>query len=120
MVPEVPPIRPVHPGDAEFTVAASMNDTWNAVGQILVRLDGVTYETRAQMLGLYSVRYRDQQMLIITRGLVMTPERQSIATEVRATDMDGKPNRTDAAIELLDLLRRHLPAEIERVAAILN
>lgn len=27
---------------AEFAIAASMLDTWNAVGQVLVRLDGVT------------------------------------------------------------------------------
>lgn len=101
----------------EFTVPASTLDTWNAVGQVLVRLDGVTYEGRAQMLGLYAVQYRGERFLILTRGLVVTPERQTLATEVSARLLDGKPHGSDAAVELLGQLQRRLPGEIARIGA---
>lgn len=101
----------------EFTVPASTLDTWNAVGQVLVRLDGVSYEGRAQMLGLYAVRYRGERFLILTRGLVVTPERQTLATEVSARLLDGKPHGSDAAVQLLGQLQRRLPGEIARIVA---
>ena len=101
----------------EFTVPASTLDTWNAVGQVLVRLHGVTYEGRAQMLGLYAVQYRGERFLILTRGLVVTHERQTLATEVSARLLDGKPHGSDAAVELLGLLQRRLPGEIARITA---
>ena len=101
----------------EFTVPASTLDTWNAVGQVLVRLDGVTYEGRAQMLGLYAVQYRGERFLILTRGLVVTPERQTLATEVSARLLDGKPHGSDAAVHLLGQLQRRLPGEIARIGA---
>ena len=40
-------------------------------GQILVRLDGVQYESRAQMLGIYAVRYRGERFLIRTHAVVI-------------------------------------------------
>lgn len=101
----------------EFTIAASMLDTWNAAGQILVRLDGVTYEGRAQMLGIYAVRYRGERFLILTRALVMSSQAQGMVTKVGAVLLDGKPNESAAAVELLGLLRRRLPAELARIAA---
>jgi len=107
----------VDAGHGEFTISAGMLDTWNAVGQILVRLDGVTYEGRAQMLGIYAVRYRGEKFLILTRALVMRSEAPAIATEVGAVFPDGKPNNGAAAIELLGLLRERLPDEITRIAA---
>ena len=101
----------------EFTVPASTLDTWNAVGQVLVRLDGVTYEGRAQMLGLYAVQYRGERFLILTRGLVVTPERQTLATEVSARLLDGKPHGSDAAVHPLGQLQLRLPGEIARIGA---
>ncbi|WP_310063018.1 hypothetical protein [Lysobacter niastensis] len=113
------PASPEKPAKSrgEFTVPASTLDTWNAVGQVLVRLDGVTYEGRAQMLGLYAVQYRGERFLILTRGLVVTAERQTLATEVSARLLDGKPHGSDAAVELLGLLQRRLPGEIARITA---
>lgn len=124
----VPPVtgeRPAVPGapstaDArrgEFAVPASMLDTWNAVGQILVRQDGVTYEGRSQMLGLYSVRYRGERFLILTRARVLEKPTDGMLTRVGAAQQDGKPNGSAAAVELLGLLRQQLPAEIARIAA---
>lgn len=56
-VPDVVQV-PVPPTSTRgaFTIEAGELDTWNAVGQIAVRTPGVTYEGRAQMLGLYAVR----------------------------------------------------------------
>ena len=117
-----PPARSEHPATVEpdrgeFAIAASMLATWNAVGQILVRADGVTYEGRAQMLGIYVVRYRGEKFLILTRAVVMRTPAQGMVTQVGAVLLDGKPNGSPAAVELLGLLQRRLPAELARMAA---
>ncbi|MGO4222642.1 hypothetical protein AB4Y64_12430 [Lysobacter sp. TAF61] len=109
--------REVDAGRGEFTVAAGMNDTWNAVGQILIRLDGVNYEMRAQMLGIYTVRYRGERFIILTRALLASTERKGLATEVGALWLDGKPNNSAAARDLLRQLQQHLPAELALIEA---
>ena len=96
---------------SDFTITAGMLDTWNAVGQVLVRTDGVTYEGRAQMLGLYDVRYRGERFLVLTRALALTSDRQ-MTTRVAVALQDGKPDGSDAAIELLGLLQARLPEEL--------
>jgi len=96
----------------EFTVFESMNDTWNTVGQVLVRLDGVTYESRAQMLGIHAVHYHGERMLIRTQAVVMRDPADRMRTRVLALKMDGKPNGSPAAIELLDVLSQRVPLEI--------
>ena len=101
----------------EFTTTASMLDTWNAVGQILVRLEGVGYEGRAQMLGIYAVRYRGERLLIVTRALVMRSRAQGMRTKVGTALLDGKPTGSAAAVELLGLLQRRLPAALARIEA---
>jgi hypothetical protein len=111
-VPETPAAGATVVDGGEFTVAESMNDTWNTVGQVLVRLDGVTYESRAQMLGIHAVRYRGERMLIRTQAVVMRDPTDRMRTRVLALKMDGKPNASPAAIELLDLLRQRVPFEI--------
>lgn len=109
--------KAVDAGRGEFTVAAGMNDTWNAVGQILIRLEGVSYEMRAQMLGIYTVRYRGERFIILTRALLATNDRKSLATEVGALWLDGKPNNSAAARDLLKQLQQRLPAELALIAA---
>lgn len=101
----------------EFTANASMLDTWNAIGQILVRLDGVHYEGRAQMLGIYSVRYRGERFLILTGALMLQGNAKGMVTKVGAALLDGKPSESRAAVELLGLLEERLPAELALIAA---
>jgi hypothetical protein len=101
----------------EFAIAAGKLDTWNAVGQIVVRTHGATYEGRSQMLDLYSVRYRNQPFLLVTRALLLSDTVKDTTTLVTARTLDGKPIDSDASVELLALLERELPAEIERVRA---
>ncbi len=121
--PEPPPPEPTASAApptttrGQFNIGAGMMDTWNAVGQIVVRTDGVIYEGRAQMLGLYSVRYRDQSFLILTRALPLSDTIHSLTTQVTAATTSGKPIDSNAAAELLAVLQRELPAEIERVRA---
>jgi hypothetical protein len=69
------------------------------------------------MLGLYAVRYRGERFMIVTRGLVATSQRRSIATEVSAIVPDGTAHGSAAAVELLGMLQRRLPAELARIAA---
>ncbi|MFL6591795.1 MAG: hypothetical protein ACJ8GK_03695 [Luteimonas sp.] len=98
----------------EFTVAATKLDAWNAVGQIVVRTPGATYEGRSQMLDLYTVRYRDQPFLLVTRALLLSDTIRDTTTLVTARTLDGKPIDSDASAELLALLQRELPAQIEK------
>lgn len=99
----------------EFLVEAGGLDTWNAVGQIAVRAPGVTYEGRAQMLGLYALRYRGESLMVLTRPLLAAETAGRLTTRVTATTPAGKPVDSDAAADLLGLLQRELPAEIEDV-----
>lgn len=100
----------------EFFITASMNDAWNAVGQILVRTDDVIYESRAQMLGIYALRYRGERFLIRTQAVPLrdqTPgQGPGLVTKVGALWLDGKPNDSDAAVSLVRVLQRRMPAEI--------
>jgi hypothetical protein len=100
-----------------FTVEADKNDTWNAVGQILVRTPGVMYDGRAQMLDLYSIRYRGEPWMILTKSLLLSDTIRKTTTEVTATTPQGTPVDNDDVAELLALLQRELPDEIESVKA---
>ena len=112
----VPPAVVIEP-PPHFNIAASELDTWNAVGQLLVRMDGVTYEGRAQKLGLYAVEYRGEKFLIFTRALLLSDEIKQLTTEVRTALQNGKPNTSAPARELLGLLQARLPAELLRIAS---
>lgn len=115
--PHVEPVPVVLPPVSDFTIVAGMLDTWNAVGQILVRTDGVTYEGRAQMLGLYDVRYRGERFLVLTRALELTSQRQVTTTRVSVVLQDGKLDSSAPAIALLGLLQARLPEELRLDAA---
>ena len=64
--PTPPPLAEATP--VQLTVQAGMNETWNAVGQLLVDMPGVTWEGRSQMMGLNAVRYRGESLLLLTRA----------------------------------------------------
>ncbi|MGH8110103.1 MAG: hypothetical protein ACREO1_15450 [Arenimonas sp.] len=102
---------------ANFNIAAGELDTWNAIGQLLVRMNGVNYEGRSQKLGLYDVGYRGERFLILTKALWLSSDIKVTTTEVRAALPTGKPNSSAPAIELLGLLQARLPAEILRIAS---
>lgn len=112
-------VEPLPPSleDTRFTIAATNPDTWNAVGQLLVRMDGVVYEGRSQKLGLYAIRYRDASFLVLTKARLLEDPDGPVLTEVSAVLPDGKPNLGVAAVALLDALERQLPAELARIAA---
>ncbi|HTD27973.1 MAG TPA: hypothetical protein VK660_01140 [Xanthomonadaceae bacterium] len=115
---EPPPVVSEAPHAApDFTIAAGMLDTWNAVGQIVVRLDGVTYQSRAQMLGIYEVSYRGERFLIVTRAMVIDSQAQGMSTKVSVVLPDGKPDESAAAIEVLGILQVQLPDELRKIAA---
>lgn len=100
-----------------FNIEADKLDTWNAIGQIVVRTPGVEYEGRAQMLDLYSVRYRGVPFLLLTKALLLSDTTRKTTTRVTATTPNGGPIDDPASADLLGLLQRALPAEIESVRA---
>lgn len=102
----------------EFVIEADKLDTWNAVGQIAVRTAGVEYDGRAQMLDLYSLRYRGEAFMILTKALPQSDTIRRLTTKVTATTSAGKPIDSDAVAELLAVLQRQLPAEIAVVRAV--
>lgn len=120
------PLQKPEPGEAapvsettplRFVIEAGMNDTWNAVGQILVRTPGVTYDGRAQMMGLNAVHYRGESLLLLTRALPVSDTIKVPTTEVTVAAPDGKLMRSDGAAELMAVIERELPAELEHVRA---
>jgi hypothetical protein len=118
--PEPPPPAAAPAADTtplRFNVEAGTNDTWNAIGQILVRTPGVAYDGRAQMLGLNAVRYRGEALMLLARALPLSDTIKTLTTEVTVTTTQGKAMHSDGAAELLALLARELPAEIESVKA---
>lgn len=108
----------VLPPASNFVIAAGELDTWNAVGQLLVRLDGVTYKERSQKLGLYAVDYRGESFLVLTRALAASAEIHTLTTDVRVALQNGKRNSSAASTELLGLLQDRLPAELVRIATL--
>lgn len=115
--PAVASTQPPTATRGEFMIEAEKLDTWNAVGQIAVRTPGVGYEGRAQMLDLYALRYRGVQFLVLTKALPASATITRLTTRVTATTPAGKPIDDDAVADLLALLQRELPAEIESVRA---
>jgi uncharacterized membrane-anchored protein len=110
------PLPPsVTPG--EFLIEADKLDTWNALGQIAVRTHGVEYEGRAQMMDLYSLRYRGIAFMALTKSVLLSDTIKRTTTRVTATTLDGKPIDSQPVTEFLALLQRELPAEIESVRA---
>ena len=117
--PVPPPVTAPAPQTARprFTIEASANDTWNAVGQILVRTPGVEYDGRAQMLGLYSIRYRGEPLMVLTRALPLSDTVTRTTTEVTVTTRSDPPEGYDNAAALFALLETALPAELDSVKA---
>ena len=105
------------PTRARFSVEATSNDTWNAVGQILVRTPHIAYEGRAQMLGLYSIRHRGAPLRILTRALPLSDGIVRTTTEVAVIATNEAPVASAAVVDLMVLLQRELPAEIASVKA---
>jgi hypothetical protein len=101
----------------QFTLHAAPLDAWNAIGDIVVRTPAASYDSRARMMGLYSVRYRDQPLLILVRPLLLSDTVHELTTEVTARTPAGAPIDRAVAAVFLVLLQRELPAEIERVHA---
>jgi hypothetical protein len=100
-----------------FTVEASSNDTWNAVGQILVRTPGVEYDGRAQMLGLYAIRYRGEPLMVLTQALPLSDAITRSTTEVTVAPRKDPAENFDNAMALFALLEAALPAELDSVRA---
>lgn len=115
---EPPPVvlEPPQPF-SDFTIGAGMLDTWNAVGQVLVRTDGITYRGRAQMLGLYDVEFRGERFLVLTRALLVDSHGHGMSTRVSVALQDGKPDGSAAALALLYSLQARLPDELQEIAA---
>jgi hypothetical protein len=114
VVVAAPAPEPVRP---RFTIEAGANDTWNAVGQILVRTPGVAYDGRAQMLGLYAIRYHGEPLMILTRALPLSEAVAGMTTEVTVTTRTDPPAGYGNAAALFALLESALPAELDSVRA---
>jgi hypothetical protein len=117
MPPPPPPVALPVPTvtRGEFAIQAVPLDVWNAIGDILVRTPQASYDSRSRMLGLYSVRYRGQPLLVVAHALPLSDTVQALTTGVTAKSPAGAPIDSDVAAELLAVLQRELPAEIERV-----
>lgn len=110
-----PPPPATTPGT--FTLEAVPLDVWNAIGDVVVRTPQASYDSRSQMLGLYSVRYRGEPLLVLAHALPLSDTIHVLTTEVTARTPSGAPVDSDAASDLLAVLQRELPAEVQAVRA---
>ena len=110
-----PPPPTTTPGT--FTLHAVPLDVWNAVGDVVVRTPQASYDSRSQMLGLYSVRYRGEPLLVLAHALPLSDTVHELTTEVTARSPGGAPVDSDTAADLLAILQRDLPAEVQAVRA---
>ena len=112
--PRPTPPPPIPEDGGAFTVGESMLDTWNTIGQVLVRLEGVEYLGRAQMLGLYDVNYRGEHFLLRARALPLEAAGQGLRTHVDALAPQGGAYRSEASFVLLQQLAQRVPVEVAR------
>ena len=101
----------------EFTIEAIPLDVWNAIGDIVVRTPQARYDSRSQMLGLYSVQYRGENLLVLAHALPLSDTIHVLTTQVTARSAGGAPIDSDAAADLLAVLQREMPAEVQAVRA---
>src|SRR3989339_1157666 len=95
--PTPPPFIEATP--VQLTVQAGMNETWNAIGQLLVDMPGVTWEGRSQMMGLNAVRYRGESLLVLTRAVPASATVRTLTTEVTVATQSGKRLHSAAAAD---------------------
>lgn len=110
-----PPPPTMTPGT--FTIEAIPLDVWNAVGDIVVRTPQASYDSRSQMLGMYSVHYRGENLLVLAHALPLSDTIHALTTQVTARSASGAPIDSDAAADLLAILQREMPAEVQAVRA---
>jgi hypothetical protein len=101
-----------------FLITADRLDTWNAVGQLVVRSSDIRLEGRSEMLDLHAVTYRGQDVLLLTRAVPLSSDVRRSTTRVTAVARNGAALDGAAAADLLTMLQRDLPAEIERIRAL--
>jgi hypothetical protein len=115
--PVLPAPPPPTATRGEFNIEAIPLDVWNAIGDIVVRTPQARYDSRSQMLGLYSVQYRGENLLILSHALPLSDTIHVLTTQVTARSPSGAPIDSDVAAELLAILQRELPAEVQAVRA---
>jgi hypothetical protein len=119
-LPPAPPPLPAPPPTTtpgEFTIEAVPLDVWNAIGDIVVRTPQASYDSRSQMLGLYSVHYRGENLLVLAHALPLSDTIHVLTTQVTARTASGAPTDSTAATDLLAVLQREMPAEVQAVRA---
>ena len=114
--PALPPVASIA-SRGEFTIEAVPLDVWNAIGDIVVRTPQASYDSRSQMLGLYSVHYRGENLLVLAHALPLSDTIHVLTTQVTARTANGAPVDSTAATDLLAILQREMPAEVEAVKA---
>jgi uncharacterized lipoprotein len=85
-----------------FAVADEAENVWKRLGEALQQIDGVTIDSRAQLLSVYNVRYEGEAFL------VKVAEEDDKRSLVSAVSADGRPLVTGAAGRLLTLLKERL------------
>jgi len=81
-----------------FVVSGSREDVYNALGQLLAGIDGVSIASRSQMLASFDVAFADSRFLL---RVTSSPS----GAQISAVDARGLPITEPAAMQLLDMLK---------------
>jgi len=84
-----------------FVVSGSREEIYNALGQVLAGIEGVTIASRSQMLTSFDVAFADSRFLLRVTS-------EQTGTHISAVDARGLPVSEPAAVQLLELLKASL------------
>jgi len=81
-----------------FVVSGSREDVYNALGQLLADINGVSIASRSQMLASFDVSFAGSRFLL---RVTSSPS----GSHISAVDARGLPITEPAAVQLLEMLR---------------
>ncbi|HET6603216.1 MAG TPA: hypothetical protein VFG21_03230 [Xanthomonadaceae bacterium] len=86
---------------ADFRLDEPAAGAWRRLGIALERIDGVSVQERAELLGVYTVSYQGSEFLVRVQA-----EREG--SRVTAVDAQGRAATSGAATSLLGVLKQRL------------
>lgn len=86
---------------ASFTIADATDSAWRRLGLALERIEGVTIDSRAQVLSVYNVSYDGESFLVKVAA-------DGEGSRISTVSTGGQELTTGAAGKLLALLRERL------------
>jgi uncharacterized lipoprotein len=100
-IPATAGSNPAAAAGRSFVVADATDSAWRRLGVALERIDGVTIDSRAELLSVYNVTYRGSSFLVKVAA-------EGEGSRISTVDAGGQELGSGAAANLLALLKERL------------